>query len=112
MKLLNFFAEDGSVHLGVVQDESVGDLTEMFPGDSSFRSLTGWLRAPERIRKSTLESLQRIRSSNMAHRTLEHLKRAPLIDADSRIFCVGLNYADHAAENNLAPRSLRFSSPS
>lgn len=103
MKLLNFFADDGSVHLGVVQDASVGDLTEMFPEDSSFRSLTRWLRAPARVRNSTLESSQRIRSSSVAQRTLEHLKLAPLIDPDCRIFCVGLNYADHAAENNLAP---------
>jgi 2-keto-4-pentenoate hydratase/2-oxohepta-3-ene-1,7-dioic acid hydratase in catechol pathway len=102
MKLLNFFA-DGEVHLGVVREQVVLDLTEMFPVNDSFRSLTRWLRAPDEVRKMTRELLQQNGSRRAPVRPLEGLSHAPLVDRDCRIFCVGLNYADHAAENGLNP---------
>jgi len=34
---------------------------------------------------------------------LADVRHAPLVDRDCQVFCVGLNYADHAAENKLPP---------
>jgi 2-keto-4-pentenoate hydratase/2-oxohepta-3-ene-1,7-dioic acid hydratase in catechol pathway len=103
MKLLNFFANDGAIHLGYVQGAFVVDLTEMFPRENSFRSVARWLRASEEVRKLTGESLQQACAGRSPELALEHLNLAPLVDPDCRIFCVGLNYTDHAAENRLVP---------
>lgn len=103
MKLLNFFAGDGTVHLGAVAGAAVMDLTEAFASDRSFRSVTRWLRASEDARKLTAELLRSERARETRQLDMKNLKLAPLVDADCRIFCVGLNYADHAAENKLGP---------
>ncbi len=102
MKLLNFY-RNGDVHLGVVDGERVFDLSAAVPHDPAFSSVLGLLRAgPDGSARA-----QRAMASNAADphlwRSLQDLEHAPLVPRECRIFAVGLNYADHAAENQLEP---------
>ncbi len=103
MKLLNFYSGDEIIHLGVVDGQRVIDLTIGGRGNPALASVTAWLRGGAMARTET-ETLLRERGKAGAL-ALAELRHAPLVDRDCRIFCVGLNYADHAAENNLAPPS-------
>lgn len=102
MKLLNFYSAPGEIHLGVVQGDHVLDLTVTSNGGTEFASLAAWLRAGDVARTRTEELLRDGRASGKVI-PLAALRHAPLVDRNSRIFCVGLNYADHAAESNLPP---------
>ena len=51
------------------------------------------------------ELRDRLTQSSGESLPLTGLRHASLVEADARVFCVGLNYADHAAENNLPPPS-------
>ena len=105
MRLLNFYTSGGEVHLGVVQGENVFDLTAAAGEGPEFRSLSDWLRAGKPARHRTDELLGNGSASGYPLTALATLRHAPLVSRDSHIFCVGLNYADHAAENNLPPPS-------
>lgn len=71
--------------------------------DPAFTSIAHWLREGDDTRNRTLRLLESARMRSDLWRPVSSLKHAPLVNRDCRIFCVGLNYADHAAENNLAP---------
>jgi 2,4-didehydro-3-deoxy-L-rhamnonate hydrolase len=103
MKLLNFHAAGGEVHLGVVAGERVFDLTAA--GGGGLSSVGAWLRGGAAARSTTERLLREWQSGGGSGPALATLRHAPLVDRDARIFCVGLNYADHAAENNLPPPS-------
>lgn len=104
MKLLNYYAQhETTPHLGAVVRGEVFDLTSIFSADPSFSSVSALLR-------SGADSLKRIQrwlgqNAGAAKRSMpiERVKYAPPVDERCRIFCVGLNYADHAAENKLPP---------
>lgn len=96
MKLLNFYAANDELHLGRVDGARVCDLTLASGGDPGFNSLANWLRAENSAR-------DRAAAFRVPSLPLAGLKLAPLVARDARVFCVGLNYADHAAENNLPP---------
>jgi 2-keto-4-pentenoate hydratase/2-oxohepta-3-ene-1,7-dioic acid hydratase in catechol pathway len=103
MKLLNFYNADGSRSMGLVEDDRVFDLTAAAPGNPAFACLGQWLRAGD-FARDQIASLRDAVVRNPAHAMpLGNLRHAPLVELDARIFCVGLNYADHAAENNLPP---------
>lgn len=102
MRLLNFYTSDGVVHLGAVQRGQVVDLTAAAGESSEFSSLSAWLRAGQSSRQRADEILSNGLTEGVPLGTLRH---AALVGRGSRIFCVGLNYADHAAENNLPPPS-------
>ncbi len=100
MKLLNYYPHaQAPAHLGVVMDGKVLDVTAAFPDDSRFVSVSSLLRA------NALRDLQQKLNEHLIRRqsgtSLETARYAPPLDDRCRIFCVGLNYADHAAENNL-----------
>jgi len=103
MRLLNFYAETGSIHLGLVEGGEVLDLTRIFAGEPGFSSVAGWVRAGDAALRRTAEGLARGRRQSSARRPLEGLRHAPLVDRDCRMFAVGLNYAEHAAENRVPP---------
>lgn len=103
MKLLNLYNAAGGRSMGLVEDDRVFDLSAAAPGNSAFASVGQWLRAGDSAREQ-IESLRDdLRRTPAAALPLARLRHAPLVELDARIFCVGLNYADHAAENNLPP---------
>ncbi|HZL27933.1 MAG TPA: fumarylacetoacetate hydrolase family protein [Acidobacteriaceae bacterium] len=103
MKLLNFYNAEGARAMGLVEDNLVYDLSKASNGDPDFSTVGKWLASGdatgERI-KSLRDQVAADPSTAMALSTLKH---APLVERDAQIFCVGLNYADHAAENNVPP---------
>ena len=101
MKLLNFKAADDASHLGVVDADRVLDLTMAASGSGEFASVTSWLRAGAAAKRETERLLREWRGVGAPGPSLATLRHAPLVGRDVRIFCVGLNYADHAAESNL-----------
>lgn len=104
MKLLNFYTHSCSdLHLGALSNGRVVDLTEAFPGDPSFGSVSAFLRAGKDSIRCARQRITEHSSGTRASITPDQMEYAPLVDDRCRIFCVGLNYADHAAENNLPP---------
>jgi 2-keto-4-pentenoate hydratase/2-oxohepta-3-ene-1,7-dioic acid hydratase in catechol pathway len=100
MKLLNYFYDSGAeTALGMIIGDRVRNLTAAAGGDAAFASVTAWLRGGEEAKNRTSAVL---RSAGDGV-PLGELRHAPLVDRDCQLFCVGLNYADHAAENNLPP---------
>jgi len=96
MKLLNFYSEAGEKALGAVEGDRVYDLT-----GAGFASVGALLRGGD----AALAKARELRKTPAQSVPLADVKLAPLVEPDARVFCVGLNYADHAAENNLPPPS-------
>lgn len=96
MKLLNFYSEVGERALGAVEGDRVYNLT-----GAGFASVGALLRGGDAALAKACELLKTPAQSL----PLADVKHAPLVERDARVFCVGLNYADHAAENNLPPPS-------
>jgi 2-keto-4-pentenoate hydratase/2-oxohepta-3-ene-1,7-dioic acid hydratase in catechol pathway len=103
MKLLNFYNSAGRRSMGLVEDDRVFDLSAAANGNAAFASLGQWLRAGDAARKQIQSLRDELARNPRAAMPLAGLRHAPLVELDARIFCVGLNYADHAAENNLPP---------
>lgn len=104
MKLLNFYNASGIRSMGLAEGDHVYDLSSAAKGNPSFATVGQWLRAGDSAReriKSLRDEL--VRNGAAAATPLSSLRHAPFVELDARIFCVGLNYADHAAENNLPP---------
>lgn len=100
MKLLNYCNEGGDKALGLVEGDRVFDLTS-----AGFASVGALLRGGEAALAAARELRDRLTQSSGESLPLTGLRHASLVEADARVFCVGLNYADHAAENNLPPPS-------
>ncbi len=109
MKLLNFFDAQEAKALGVVEGERLHNLTRAAGGRAEFSSLGALLQAGEAAMAEARRLANQL-TADPAHAVpLADAKLAPLVEADARVFCVGLNYVDHAAENNLpAPGSPIF----
>lgn len=103
MKLLNFHTSDSQTALGLVEGDRVLNLTAAAGGDAAFSSVTAWLRGGGETSKQTRNLRQRILQTPDSGVPLAEIRHAPLVDRDCQLFCVGLNYADHAAENKLPP---------
>lgn len=105
MRLLNFYAASGASHLGIVDGDRVFDVTAASAGRAEFASVTSWVRGGAGAKLEAERLLRQWRAAGRNGPALATLCHAPLVARDVRIFCVGLNYADHAAENNLPPPS-------
>ena len=103
MRLLNFYNADGKKAMGLVEGKRVFDLSQATQGKLEFSTVGKWLSAGDAAREHIKGLRDQAISNASDGRPLSSLKHAPLIERDSRIFCVGLNYADHAAENNVPP---------
>jgi 2-keto-4-pentenoate hydratase/2-oxohepta-3-ene-1,7-dioic acid hydratase in catechol pathway len=104
MKLLNYYPQwQTTAHLGTIVAEKILDLTKAFPADSRFSSVSALLRAGRdsmlRAQRHVNEDASWIKTGPM----IDEIRYGPPVDERCRIFCVGLNYADHAAENKLPP---------
>lgn len=105
MKLLNYYLPSGERALGLVEGERVFNLTELAHGRTHFASIGALLRGGESALAAAKDLGAHLAKTSAESISLEGLKYASLVEPDARVFCVGLNYADHAAENNLAPPS-------
>lgn len=103
MKLLNFYAAEKITALGLVEGDQVFNLSNATNRRPEFASVGAWLRTGEDTWKETHALREQLVSNSAATVPLKGLSHAPLVERDARVFCVGLNYADHAAENNLPP---------
>jgi len=104
MKLLNYYAQhETTPHLGAVVHGEVFDLTSIFSADPSFSSISALLRSGADSLKRIQRWLGKNAGAAKASMPIDRVKYAPPVDERCRIFCVGLNYADHAAENKLPP---------
>ena len=100
MNLLNI-AIDGGVRLGAQIGDDVLDVSAALPGPD-YRSLHSLLGAGDESWRRVKVLVAKTPAQATRHR-LADVRHAPLIARDARIFAVGLNYADHAAENKLPP---------
>jgi 2-keto-4-pentenoate hydratase/2-oxohepta-3-ene-1,7-dioic acid hydratase in catechol pathway len=105
MKLLNFYSTEKNIVMGLVEGDRVFNLTGAANGRPEFASVGAWLRGGESALKQAQTLHDQLKKNSAATLPLAALRYAPLVERDARIFCVGLNYADHAAENNLPPPS-------
>jgi 2-keto-4-pentenoate hydratase/2-oxohepta-3-ene-1,7-dioic acid hydratase in catechol pathway len=103
MRLLNFYGDDGRRSMGAVEGDRVLDLFTASGQRTEFSSVGAWLRSGDAGAATIADIRKRAMESASRSMPLSGLRHAPLIERDARIFCVGLNYADHAAENNLPP---------
>ena len=109
MKLLNYYLADGSKVFGLVEGDQVFNLTQAAEGRPEFASVGAWLRAGELALAEANRLREQLLQTHAESVPFAGLRQAPLVELDGRIFCVGLNYIDHAAENNLpAPPSPIF----
>lgn len=88
VKLLNFYAEDGAVHIGASDGEKTVDV-------SAVGYSWGW----QEIFADWEKTRPQIESVLQHAKPLAHgLRFAPAVTAPGKILCVGLNYASHRAE--------------
>jgi 2-keto-4-pentenoate hydratase/2-oxohepta-3-ene-1,7-dioic acid hydratase in catechol pathway len=102
MKLLNFYNEAGRA-LGILEGDHVFNLTAAADGAKDFLSVTTWVRGGDKVLEQTRDLLDKMLGTPESGVPLSAVRHAPMVDRDCQLFCVGLNYADHAAENNLPP---------
>ena len=103
MKLLNFYNAEGVRAMGLVEDNLVFDLSKGANGDPDFSTVGKWLAAGDAARERMKSLREQVVADPATAMALSSLKHAPMVERDAQIFCVGLNYADHAAENNVSP---------
>lgn len=104
MKLLNYYPQQQTIpHLSAIVDGKICDLTNAFPADPRFSSVSALLRAGADSMNRAQGYIAEEADSARAWVTVDEVRYAPVVDERCRIFCVGLNYADHAAENKLPP---------
>lgn len=89
--------------MGLVENDRVFDLSSAAQGNAAFATVGQWLRAGDSAREQIKSLREALVQNHAAAMALDGLRHAPFVELDARIFCVGLNYADHAAENNLPP---------
>jgi acylpyruvate hydrolase len=109
MKLLNFYNAKNQKAMGLVAGDRVLDLSSASGHRPEFASVGAWLRSGQTGADLMPKIRERAAGDSSLTSPLAGLRHAPLVELDARIFCVGLNYVDHAAENNLpAPTSPIF----
>ncbi|MBV8653641.1 MAG: fumarylacetoacetate hydrolase family protein [Alphaproteobacteria bacterium] len=92
------FEHQGTAHLGLVDGDSVIDLADAAPDLP--RDLVGLIRAGAAAFEAAGKAGRTARPG--ARHALKGLKFLPPIANPGKIICLGLNYADHAAEGGHA----------
>lgn len=97
MRLVTYQA-DATPRIGILREDQVIDVQEVTP------------QAPETMREflaqdeSTLAEIDRA-TSNASGQPLDGLRLLAPVPDPRKVICIGLNYADHAAESGLEPPS-------
>jgi 2-keto-4-pentenoate hydratase/2-oxohepta-3-ene-1,7-dioic acid hydratase in catechol pathway len=98
MRLVTF-REDDEDRIGALIEGGVVDLNR---ADASLpNSLLGVLRGGEPLRRRLADSVERCRREGVSARPLDSARLLAPIPRPPKIICIGLNYADHAAEAGL-----------
>jgi 2-keto-4-pentenoate hydratase/2-oxohepta-3-ene-1,7-dioic acid hydratase in catechol pathway len=98
MRLVTFREAD-EVRIGALLDGGVADLNR---ADTSLpNSLLEVLRGGEPLRGRLTESVERCGREGVSVRPLDSVRLLAPIPRPPKIICIGLNYADHAAEAGL-----------
>lgn len=97
MKLVSFL-QDGQPCIGLVRGDELVDLSK---ADS------GLPRCMKALLEMGPEGLERVRTCAEAPATLalEDARLLPPVSHPEKVICVGVNYADHAAESGMEPPS-------
>ncbi len=97
MKLVSFLQDD-QPRIGLVRGDELVDLSD---ADSSLP------RCMKALLEMGPEGLERVRTFAEAPATqlLKHAKLLPPVSHPEKVICVGVNYADHAAESGMEPPS-------
>lgn len=103
MRLTNIYIDEGRSSLAIVEDDRALVLTKLRSDEAVFSSVAQWARGGNDAMEKVQNALRLARTQPALWQALDSVRYASLVDRDCRIFCVGLNYADHAAENNLSP---------
>lgn len=103
MKIVGFEA-DGTLHLGVVQGDSVIDLQAVDPRVPA--DLAAVLKATDGDLSSLADLAKKAPAS--AHRPLAGLAYALPVARPGKIVCLGLNYLDHVKEGKYADNIPKF----
>jgi 2-keto-4-pentenoate hydratase/2-oxohepta-3-ene-1,7-dioic acid hydratase in catechol pathway len=103
MKLLNFYTAKDQKAMGLADGDRVLNLSSASGHRPEFASVGAWLHSGQTGADMMPAIRERAAEDSSFSLPLAGLRHARLVEADARIFCVGLNYADHAAENNLPP---------
>jgi 2-keto-4-pentenoate hydratase/2-oxohepta-3-ene-1,7-dioic acid hydratase in catechol pathway len=100
MRLFNFYDLTGKPHLGAAENDRVFDLSSAIPDDPAFQSVVDFVGEGNRAIHDATNAMRKSAKASLWH-PFQSVKHAPLIPRRCRIFAVGLNYEDHALENNL-----------
>ena len=97
MKLVNFI-DNAEVHVGVVTEEGVADLTEavrLSGGDPALGKMEALIAAG-------VDGIKRAAdiARTAPKKSLDGLTFAPVVTTPEKILCIGLNYLAHAAEES------------
>ena len=92
------FVKNGETRLGIVLGEEVLDLSAALP--EAPRTLKAMIEAGERVQSEIARAAESAPAS--ARMRFADLKLAMPIEDPGKILCLGLNYADHAAEGGHA----------
>ena len=99
MKLMNF-RQDGEVHVGVITEQGVADLTAAVKACGcedckALGTMETLIAAGEEGKKKAEEI-----AKTAPKKKLEELTYAPVVTKPEKIFCIGLNYLAHAMEGS------------
>ena len=99
MKLMNFW-QDGEVHVGVITEQGVADLTAAVKACGcedckALGTMETLIAAGEEGKKKAEEI-----AKTAPKKKLEELTYAPVVTKPEKIFCIGLNYLAHAMEGS------------
>lgn len=103
LRLTNIYLAEGQPSLAIIEGKRACALAKLDPEEAAFSSVAQWVRGGDNARSRTFAARKLARVRSASWQALDSVRYAPLVDRDCRIYCVGLNYADHAAENHLSP---------
>lgn len=86
MKVLNYY-ENGRIHVGLLEGNEVGDITE------KFETMEAFIAAGAEAKKTAAEFVK-----SAPKKKIDEIEFAPAVTSPEKIFCIGLNYMSHTEE--------------
>lgn len=96
MKLINMLV-NGQLHLGLVTDRGVIDVTELEMKIDT-KAPQSMMEAIRMGRENALPSLQEVQVLAKTYLSEDEITYAPAVDSPSKILCAGVNYRAHIEE--------------